>query len=128
MTSGGRNPRIKNTKSLRVVTFKATEEEHRALKALASDAGLTVSDLIRLKVLRCKVKRPVNVPKVNIEVYRALARSAANLNQMTRHLNEGRVRGEDRSISKNALRGTLKTMYKRIQELRQLIIGGEYVG
>lgn len=128
MASGGRNPRVKDTKSVRVVTFKATEQEHRALKTLANQAGLTVSDLIRSKVLGSTVKRLIDVPKVNIEVYRALARTAANLNQMTRHLNEGRVRGEDRSISKNALRGTLEAMYKRIQELRQLILRGENVG
>ena len=128
MAKAGRKARVKDTASSCVVTFKVTEEERRALKALAHDAGLSLSDLIRSTVLGSSVTPMVTVPKVNITVYRELARTNANLNQMTRHLNEGRIRGLDRSISKSTLHGTLKTIDKRVKELRRLITGADHVG
>jgi hypothetical protein len=77
----------KRTKRLNV--FFNTSE-YQQLRAEASLAGITPSDLMRLKFIEGPPPAAaLVVPELNLEAWRKLASAAGNLNQIARHLNWG---------------------------------------
>lgn len=98
------------------VTLRFSESEYRQLQENAKHARVTVSAFIRSCLQGKRVRgKPAPVPTINRDAWMALARSAANLNQLTKAINEGRSFG----IDVNALR----LMYREIQTLRQQLVG-----
>jgi hypothetical protein len=90
--------------------FSPDERSH--LQAKASQVGLGLSAFIREAALGKPIKA---LPAVNAERWGELARVAANLNQIARHLNEGRAHGVDASL--------ISELLAQVQALRQELIG-----
>jgi hypothetical protein len=98
------------------VTLRFSESEYQQLRENAENAGRTVSAFIRSCLQGKRIQgRPAPVPALNREAWMALARSAANLNQLTKAVHEGRVVGIDVDA--------LRLMYREIQTLRQQLRG-----
>jgi hypothetical protein len=98
----------------RTIGVRVNATELAELESKAKVAGVSVTEWLRLAGLRRRAPAGV-VPVINRQAWAALARSAANLNQLTKAVNEGRTAGVDA----NALR----LMYREIQTLRQQLLG-----
>jgi hypothetical protein len=98
------------------VTLRFSESEYQQLQENAENAGVTLSTFIRACLQGKRVAgKPAPVPAINREAWAALAKSASNLNQLTKAANEGR----NLEVDINALR----IMYREIQTLRQQLLG-----
>jgi hypothetical protein len=71
------------------LSVRLSENEAEALKQKATLMGLTPTQYMREASLSRRLPSPP-VPAINREEYAALARLAANLNQLTKLANEGR--------------------------------------
>lgn len=71
------------------LSVRLSENEAKALKLKADLMGLTPTQYMREAALSRRLPLPP-VPAINREEYAALARLAANLNQLTKMANEGR--------------------------------------
>ena len=98
------------------VTLRFSESEYKQLQENAENARTSVSAFIRARLQGKRVHgKPAPVPAINREAWAALARSAANLNQLTKAVNEGR--GIEVDIK------ALRIMYREVQTLRQQLLG-----
>lgn len=98
----------------KTIGVRVNAAELSELESKAEAAGVSVTEWLRLAGLRQRA--PVSiVPAINREAWAVLAKSASNLNQLTKSVNEGRNLGVD----VNALR----IMYREIQTLRQQLLG-----
>ena len=86
--------------------------ERAAIAAKAHDAGLPLSAFIRRAALRQKVESP---PVASIERWRELARTTANLNQITHAINDGRATGIDLVV--------LNELTEQVRQLRLELLG-----
>ena len=85
-SKGGR-PK-KNIKKDQVITVKFTKVERWVIKAIAENAGLTISELLRQKVLGGKIDRFKKAfPSEVLQLTGTLNHLAANLNQIPRKRN-----------------------------------------
>jgi len=79
----------KATKKVRKLTLRLLEEEHERLKQLADEAGLTINDFIRVKLL--KFKPPKKKPQKDCEEKRGLLyeihKIGVNINQIAKLVN-----------------------------------------
>jgi hypothetical protein len=66
-----------------LLKIRVTPEEREAIKATAADAGLTVSDYIRLRLAHQRVRQTA----AERDTARQLARIGANINQIARWAN-----------------------------------------
>lgn len=98
----------------RTIGVRVNAAELAELESKANTAGVSVTEWLRLAGLRRRAPAGI-APAINRQAWAALARSAANLNQLTKAVNEGRQIGVD----VNALR----IMYREIQTLRQQLLG-----
>lgn len=98
------------------VTLRFSESEYRQLQENAESARVTISAFIRSCLQGKRIHgKPAPIPAINRDAWMALARSAANLNQLTKAINEGHNLGIDVN--------TLRLMYREVQTLRQQLIG-----
>lgn len=86
--------------------------ERTNLQAKASQVGLGLSAFIREVALGKPIKA---LPTINAERWSELARTAANLNQIAHHLNEGRIHGIDASL--------IAELLEQVQALRRELVG-----
>ena len=98
----------------KTIGVRVNAAELAELESKADAAGVSVTEWLRLAGLRRRAPAGV-VPAINRDAWAALARSAANLNQLTKAVNEGR----DLRVDVDALR----LMYREIQTLRQQLFG-----
>ena len=63
------------------------DHEYETILRESKSVSVRPSELVRKKLLTGI--SPVKVPELNLEAWQKLARAAANLNQITRFLNEG---------------------------------------
>ncbi len=82
-------------------TFRATEKERQALKALARKANMSKSDFIRHAIFN---KEIIVIDGLH-ELTRELKAIGNNLNQLTVRANMGQLRAVDLSETKDALGG-----------------------
>lgn len=64
-----------------------TFAEYGQIKRSAYDKNISVSELIRFRVLTRKVERPPHVPKLNTQLYTELNSLGINLNQIVKKIN-----------------------------------------
>lgn len=88
--------------------------ERAAIAAKARDAGLPLSAFIRRSALRQKVEA---IPVASIERWRELARTTANLNQITHAINEGRATGIDPMV--------VNELAEEVRQLRLELLGSQ---
>lgn len=89
--------------------------EREEISAKARRAGLPLSTFIRKSALGNKVSA---LPKINLELWHSLARTTANLNQIAKHLNEGKVVNIDPML--------LEEVKKEVKSLRLGLIGNHH--
>lgn len=90
--------------------FNLTEKAEIAAKARR--AGLSLSSYLREIALGHKV---LALPSINVAQWQALSRTTANLNQIARHLNEGRQVTIDPLLLQQAI--------QEVQALRLALMG-----
>ena len=103
-------------------TYRTTPAAAAELKAHAHQAGLSISALTRLR-LAGHPPPTAAAPALNREAYVELARSAANLNQLTHHLNLVQVAGQSEVIELAAVRSLLQKLLFEVAVLRAKLIG-----
>ena len=82
-TKRGRKPKSAPDKRQHLVACRLTDAEQAQL---ADGRGvLTAGEWLRTLALARRLPRPI--PAINLEAYRALARAASNLNQLSRRAN-----------------------------------------
>jgi|MDTG01.4.fsa_nt_gb hypothetical protein len=69
-------------------------------------------------------KAPRIVPEINVDAWADLARTSANLNQLTRAINEGRIS----DVAFGTLKAGLQDLWKRVEDLRKIMIGADHEG
>jgi hypothetical protein len=98
---------------------KFSRSEADKIRSSAQASGTTVSTLLHTLVTKGKVHPRPKVDPIAIEQWRSLAPLAANLNQLTRSINQGRIADTaDVSDGISQLRGTLG-------DIRNALIGEE---
>lgn len=103
-------------------TYRSTPAEAARLKAYAHAAGVSVSELTRRRVHGHQP--PVAAaPPINLEAYAALARTAANFNQLTHHANEQRAAGTTVALDLAQIKALLNKLVSEVAELRRDLVG-----
>lgn len=92
-----RPTKIESDKKRTLVQIRLRENEKFLLNQNAADMGLTVTDYIKFKTLEINPKRKKATPQREILIKNLgdLGRIGANINQIARALNRGRVVGQD---------------------------------
>ncbi len=97
----------------RIDVYLAADERDEITRR-AAEARLPVSAFIRRAAMGQRVS---TVPAGNATRWASLARLSANLNQIARHLNSGRVDGIDA--------GTVETLLGEVRALRLGLLGAD---
>lgn len=92
--------------------FSPTEKQ--IVEAKAQQSGLAFSAFIREAALGAKITA---LPSANIQLWQELSRTTANLNQIAKHLNEGKLPHLDPSL--------LQEIGQQVRALRLDLMGGE---
>lgn len=104
------------------VKFRVNADELNQLRERARAARLPLSILVRNAALGLEIAAAApTAPEINIEKYSELARLAANLNQLTRHLNEGHIVATERE--KLDFIDSLSMTLTNVQHLRRELLG-----
>ena len=114
---GGRPKRDPSTVRECRINARFTEEEHATLCTKAEGMSMTPAQWLREAALSRRLPLPP-VPAINREEYAALARLAANLNQLTKLANEGR--------SVVIASDLLKKLIDETKSLRLALLGVEH--
>ena len=116
-----KNSGTETRKKSALVGFRASPEEHAALKAAAEAAQLTLGSYIRAKMLKKIETRPTPRPSIDRQMLAAalalLGKVGSNLNQMARTMNEGN------SVERNRILGALDE-FRYLKDRIILAIGG----
>lgn len=92
--------------------FNPTEKKF--VESKAKQAGLALSAYLREASLGNQI---TSLPSANIELWEELSRTTANLNQIAKHLNEGRLVHLDPSL--------LQEIGRQVKALRLDLMGGQ---
>ncbi|MEC9197247.1 MAG: plasmid mobilization relaxosome protein MobC [Pseudomonadota bacterium] len=114
-TKKGGRPKAAETRS-RHLNIRLTEAELARLRDKA--AGAQLSDFARRRLLGKGVVRPI--PEINQLAWEQLARTAANLNQLTHHANVGHFPHSEKFAR------VLVRLSDDLEEVRERLIGGEH--
>lgn len=87
---GGRPKKSVGELRSQTIGVRVSELEYESLRGIAQKMGMTPAQWLRDAALSRQLPKPP-VAAINREVYAELARLAANINQLTRSANEGRV-------------------------------------
>lgn len=104
---GGR-PRLDDPRT-EAVGFRSTPDEYAKLKELAKTHGVTVGEYCRLKALGGRMPK-TPVPAINIKKYQELSRLNANLNQLMKSVNAGKIVNIENDF--------IKKIYEEVTNLR----------
>ncbi len=91
---------------------RLTEGELAAVQADARSCGITVSDLVRRRLLGRRVPRAV--PAVNRDAWARLGPMAANLNQYVRAIHQGQAAGAPLAV--------LEALRREVAALRRALL------
>jgi len=101
-----------------VIGVRVNAGERALLADRAATAGWDVGTYLREAGLRRRVVG--TVPSVNVEAWRALARTTSNLNQLTAHLNAGH---RPDPTGTRRLGETLTALAEAVRALRLALLG-----
>lgn len=103
-------------------TVRLTESEAEEVVAHAEASGLSISALIRYRLLG----RPLpmgSAPAINLVAWRDLAPLTSNLNQMTVHANHQRLTDSISILDLVQVKSLLAKLSDQVQKIRILLIG-----
>jgi hypothetical protein len=102
--------------SVKTITIgvRVSPSEFETLEGKAKNMGMFPAQWLREAALTRRLPSPP-VPAVNVEQYAELARLAANLNQLAKHANAGRMV----TVNNDLLRSTTA----EVQRLREALLG-----
>ncbi len=109
-SSSARSASVRRGRALPSV--RLTANDRAAVDADAERLGLTVSELVRRRLLRRQLPRPV--PAINREAWSRLGPLAANLNQYVRAIHQGQAAGAPLAL--------LEAMRAELQALRRMMV------
>ena len=112
---GGRPKKVE--KHSRQVSVRLTEAQFQALRTRA--VGSSVSAYIRSAALSGN-RQAIRIPALNRDAWIELSRTAANLNQLTHHANQGHWGTLDE------LAGALSALSRKLDRVRHALIGGHH--
>lgn len=96
------------------IGVRVSPSEFETLRNKAAQMSMTPAQFLRNAALTRRLPAPP-VPAINIEQYAELARLAANLNQLARHANVGRVVNVNTEL--------LESTAAEVQRLRLALLG-----
>ena len=103
-------------------TYRTTTESAARVKAHAAAAGVSVSELTRLRM--DNLPPPVAAaPQVNLDLYAALNHTTTNFNQATKNSNLMVLKGQREVIDFAIFISLLKKMDVQVNALRSDLIG-----
>jgi hypothetical protein len=100
-----------------VVVFRCTLAEKQALTARAARAGMPFAELMREALGLTEARRRRQVPKVDPELVRAVARIGGNLNQIARWLNTATLQGQMSAIDAIEVAASLVAIERALSEV-----------
>lgn len=83
-------PRMEQGARTKIVQARVTEEEFASLRKQAADLGITVTELLRNRLLDSRAPRTINTKELLRqldEIGTELGRTGNNINQLARHAN-----------------------------------------
>ena len=104
------------------VTVRLTEDEAEEVVAHAQAVGLSVSALMRRRVLGHPLPKG-SAPAINLTAWREFAPMAANLNQLTTHANQQRLKDGAAILDLVQVKALLSKVSDQTQKIRLLLIG-----
>ncbi len=111
-------PKTNTPRNIRLMT-RVTEDDAAKIREKAQRLNVSVSTFLSLSALGIALPTLSAVPEINRTLYLELSRYNANLNQLARHLNAGRVKAADEEHILTNLRG----MYALIKQVRRELCG-----
>ncbi len=90
-----------------VVRVRFTSMEKRVLKGFAEKAGISISELIRNKVIGIKLIQKLTADEV--KMLRVLINMSTNLNEIAKKVNQGRVDTEALNDAFNNINNIIKS-------------------
>lgn len=114
MGKRGPAPLADDQRRTRRVSVYLTPAEHERLAANA--AGRGVADVLRRAALGRSLAAAPQVPEVNREAWRTLARAVGNLNQLAHHAHAG-------DVVDAAVRAELAEVRALVEQLRKELVG-----
>lgn len=118
----GPQPLPAGEKRLRSVSVRLNDAELAKLDARRSPIKMQRGEYLRAAALH---RLPPTIPAINREAWTELAREAANLNQIARHLNQG-LRGEGKPLGKALavqIMAALENNLRLLMDVRGDLIG-----
>ncbi len=97
-----------------LIRFTPLEKAH--IRFLAETLGLSFSEYCRRRALSTPLPRP-SIPAVNLRLCGDLAHVTANINQIAKHLNSGRI-----ASAYDLVRQLKDTRYE-VERLRAVLVG-----
>ncbi len=107
-------PLLKNSEIRQRIDCYFSSEELNSIRSRAKEAGLPLSTFIRKSSLGAQIHV---MPTANAELWHSLSHTAANLNQIAKHLNSGLAHGVDI--------GTITNLDEQVRLLRLQLAGAE---
>lgn len=113
-SKGGRPKGDPDSVKTSTIGVRVSPSEFETLRTKAVQMGMTPAQFLRNAALTRRLPAPP-VPAINIEQYAELARLAANLNQLARHANVGRMVNVNTEL--------LESATAEVQRLRLALLG-----
>lgn len=105
----------------RLVTVRLTIDEHAELAQHAKLAGISMSQLLRFRVLGLDEPK-ARVPALNIEAWHDFGRALGNLNQLVHHLNQQAKTGAA-VVEFIKVKTVIDELVGMVKSLRRMLIG-----
>jgi Bacterial mobilisation protein (MobC) len=113
-------------KTTHKIQIRTTSVEKSQFEKLASEAGLTITDLIKKRVLSMKPKhhKPTPDRTILLKTLAELSRQGSNVNQIARYCNIHTKTGNTPAVTNEVIEQALRGVITMTQYLRGLLENG----
>ena len=92
----------------KVISIRLTDAEHRVVKGLAKDSGLSITDFL----LKCAMGKKINVIDIK-SLYTEVKRIGGNIHQIAKLANFGKIE----AINLDGIQSELNKIYDELQKI-----------
>jgi hypothetical protein len=116
----GPQPMSADLKRTITVTTWLNREERERLDILCKATRMRRGELLRTAALSFgwEVRKPV-IPEINVKAWVDLSRVGSNLNQIAKHLNQGKM------VGTGEIQRVLKEVHQELKEVRLSLLGAK---